>query len=90
MNEKSPPSRVWDILSKVAFYLACVLGATAVAHEVRLSTIENNRFTDKDGMELERRIMQGVPPEWFREDVSEIKTRLDSIDSRLRKIETGK
>ena len=55
--------------------------------DLRLSTIEKNRFTDKDAADMERRIMAALPPSWLREDLKEIKTLLRDYEARLRAIE---
>ena len=88
MAELKGQVRVWDILFKVSVPLVLLLGSVLVTHEVRLSSIESNRFTNRDAQELERRILAGVPPAWLREDIREIKEGLDRLLVRLRALET--
>ena len=53
------------------------------ALEARVTVLEKQEFTAMDGRDLEARIMDRVPPKWFREDVQEIKKGIDRLDSRM-------
>ena len=85
---------MWDVIAKLssAGVLACV--AAIVTHEVRISVIEANRFTDEDALAMERRIMGAIPPPVVElqfasiaEDLQEIKLMLSGYDARLRALE---
>lgn len=54
----------------------------------RVASIESNRFTDKEGMLMEARIMAyhnaNTPPQEVRDDLAEIKLMLREMDARQR------
>ena len=79
--------RLWDVLVKLSVPGVIVCVSSLVLHEVRLSVIESNRFTDEDSFALETRILSNVPPPWLREDLNEIKVMLRDYDLRFSGIE---
>ena len=97
MPDGTPPpngrmsERIWDVATKfaVAVSIAC---ATAVAsHEIRLAKVEASRFTERDGHRLEMNLKEWIsekhPPEWLREDMTELKTMLRDVERRMSAIE---
>lgn len=86
----SPWSKVWDVLLKISIPVVLASGGMVVGLHVRVSTIEGNRFTNRDAQEMERRIMAMFPPSWLVQDIRDIKTSLGKIDDRLRVLENQK
>jgi hypothetical protein len=85
-------SRAWMTMFKISvpviYGLMAALIAAVIAHEVRVSVIESNRFTDEDAYQMETRMME--LPKWHLDDIGEIKVTLKSIDTRLRAIENSR
>lgn len=67
--------------------LSIILAGTVIAHEVRISVIESNRFTDSDANLMFEKIRAELPPEWLKAKVNEIKTDQKEILRRLSYIE---
>ena len=67
MNEQDSqiPARLWDVILRLTVPVVGALCATIIYHEVRLSVIEGNRFTQEDGHVLDEKIR-------IREDVMRI------------------
>lgn len=73
-NEKTKLSdKVWEILVKVMVPVGIIAAGTIIGHEIRLTRIESNRFTDHDAGELRKDIMQALPPQWLRDEIRENK-----------------
>ncbi len=53
----------WGVVERIAAAAVIGLAAAFVMHEVRLSRIESNRFTYEDGIALERRLLEQLPPD---------------------------
>jgi hypothetical protein len=66
---------------------AIYIHGTITVHTRELAVIEATRFTDQDGRELLDTILTRLPPEWLREDLSEIKLELQDIKKRLGTLE---
>lgn len=76
--------RVWDYVFKAMVPIGLAAGGMVVAHEVRLTRMEANAFTVRDGRQLETK-MADTP--WLKESIAEIKQLLREQDKRLRAIE---
>lgn len=87
LERKKASDRVWDLAGRVAVVIVLGVGSWMIGHEVRLSKIESNRFTDAAAIQLERRILQQLPPSWLREDITEIKAMLKDYGVRMRELE---
>jgi hypothetical protein len=76
--------RVWDMLTKATVPITMIVATALISHEVRLSRIEENRFTDLDGAHLHQKLLEDFgktyPPKWLLEDVKEIKDKLRDIE----------
>jgi hypothetical protein len=82
--------------------IAVVALVTAVIwQEIRISKIEENRFTSTDGAHLERRLIDWAdarfPQEWLRNSLTELKTlakanatSLSEMSNRLTRLEAEK
>lgn len=86
--------RLWELFYRLtgALVIACV--TAVVVHEVRLTVIESNRFTNQDGVMLKEELLKELPPEWLRDTVKDLKKndenqyrQLQAIESRLARIE---
>lgn len=81
--ENNTSARVWDMLLKAMVPLSVVIGGALIGHEVRLSRIEDTRFTKENGLQLERSFRQWVeqrfPPEWLLSDIADIKEELREL-----------
>jgi ubiquinone biosynthesis protein UbiJ len=102
VNDKLTTWRVLDVV--MGLLLTVVTGLVGwnlkmtVAHGQIIASIQGNRFTSEHGLEVWREIARireqlammprEVPPKWFIEDVKELKNTINSIDNRLRRIET--
>lgn len=73
-------ARAWDIAIKLLVPLSLIAAGAMVNHEVRLSRIEESRFTQQDGYILEEKTASA-------EDVRDVKRLLEALDSRTRSIE---
>jgi len=82
--------RFWDFATKATVPLAMVIGGALVTHEVRLTKIESNRFTQEAARELERRIEAQIVPGWLKENINDMKDTLKAIEARLQQIEKAK
>lgn len=78
--------RIWQVASKISIYLSILIGATLIAHEIRIATIESNRFTNKDGNQL-KEDMRDYMDKALKEDFADIKADQKEIIQRLRKVE---
>ena len=54
IDKRTSATRVWDMLMKAAVVILVPAAGALIAHEVRIGTIEGNRFTARDGQALER------------------------------------
>ena len=93
MTQRS--ERVWDLAMKATVPVAIILGAALIRHEVNLAqqaveirTINDSRFTDIDGLKMEKSLKQWIeqrfPPGWLRDDIQEIKGRLQKIEDKMK------
>jgi hypothetical protein len=64
---------LWELLRMAAVPLAFTLGGWIVGHEIRLTSIEANRFTDQDAAAMHREILKELPPQWVREALKDLK-----------------
>lgn len=46
--------RIWEALIKIGTALAWVCAGALISHEVRISGIENSRYTPRDALHFER------------------------------------
>ena len=84
---KSP---LWEILLRATVPLALLSGGALVAHEIRLSTIEETRFTDRDGSTLTTEIIEWVEDRYPRTDLIQahlqrIEAKVDALSEEIRK-----
>ena len=60
-------------------------------HDVRISKIEETRFTAEEGIKMESRLKEYMsdhyPPPWLRERLDDIKKTVESNAARLRELE---
>lgn len=89
--------RVWDVVLKLLVPLALAMVAnevrttiTIATHELRLKAIEESRFTDADSQRLRDEILEKSPPQWFRDDVREIKSSVQELVKRVSDLERNK
>lgn len=89
LKKAATTSKAWDLIYKAVFVISVAVGTAVIAHEVRLTAIETSRFTDRDGMALETRVLQQFPSQqaWLREAIAELKTMMQRQDERLRNLE---
>ena len=81
------PLKAWDLMLKALIPVVVFLCGVLLSHEMRITKIESNRFTLKDGQVLEDKIRKDYPPQWLREQIAEMKVTLIKIEDRLRKAE---
>lgn len=90
-------ARVWEWATRIAVALtiaACSFLAQVLAgiadrfedHEVRLTVVESNRFTDRNGLVMKAEIMEQLIED-FRENMREIKAEQRETNQRLRALE---
>ena len=48
--------RVWDVATKLTVAATIALAGVIFGHEMRLTSIESNRYTQKDALEREREV----------------------------------
>jgi len=85
---KVQPSR-WDLVFKIGALMspiALIVAGAGIGHEVRLSRIEETKFTNADAGELGNAIRREFR-DLVREDLADIKAGQRAIDTRLRAIE---
>lgn len=84
--------RFWDLALKIGVIVTVAVATAAINHEVRLGKIEDSRFTSADALKLERSLRdwsdERYPQNWLREDMGDIKTGLETLDNRMRALET--
>lgn len=88
LESRKTSERVWEILTRAAIPVVLAGAAALIAHEVRISTMESNRFTTRDAQQLEARMTSR--PDWLREDLAEIKEMVRGLEARLRALEARK
>jgi len=87
-SKKQPDTgRAWDTVEWAARVLIVGLIVFSLRQEWRITQIESNRFTHTDGVALERRLLEKLPPQWLRDELVEIKGNLRGVETRLRSIE---
>ena len=84
---KNKHSHIWDVLFKAAVPVVIAIGGWAVSKEVEISHIKSTYMSLEQGVAMERRMLENMPPQWLREDLVEIKNILKTQDDRLRDIE---
>ena len=85
----NPSDRVWDVLSKLMVAVTIAMGGAVITHEIRLGSIESRQFTLQDANEMERRLLEHLPPSWLREDIKELKGGQKEILRRVTTLETN-
>jgi hypothetical protein len=93
---KSNTLKIWDLALRTMIPVVMTVAAVVITHEVRISNIEANRFTDRDGYEMQERIMEKLPPKWLREDLisitqtqKEIKSELQRLSIKIEQVKAG-
>jgi hypothetical protein len=90
-TDLAPWARIFDLCIRILFLpvlaWAVFITNTQQHHQERLAVIEATAFDAKDGRDLLDVITSNFPPLWLREDLVEIKTLLDTLDTRIRGIE---
>lgn len=93
-NSNGTKTRFWDWFTRVMATLTVAVLTWALSLEVRMAAVEGARFTDRDGVRLERELKEWVdgrhPAAWLKEDIREIKDSLKEIKKRLRTLEQRK
>lgn len=94
-EQKKPTSnglseRIWDMATKAAVPLSLLIGGAMVAHEIRITKLEETRFTTIDAERMRREIESSYPPPWLRAQILEMKASLAEINTRLRDLEREK
>ena len=90
LNTKSPTKkkpmengngtrRLWDYLTRLASAATLVIAGAIIAHEIRLSVIENTRFTAKDSVIMEK-TMRG---QW-ETDMRDLKIQMKALEITVR------
>lgn len=82
-------NKVWDVLLKATVPISIIIGGALIGHEVRISRIEASRFTNADGLRLERDIRSWIDTRFpgkaefqgLREDVSEIREAVKRLEA---------
>ena len=57
-----------------------------IGYERRITFIESNRFTDKDGKELEEKISSRVPPIWVKNKLYDLERGQIALEERVEDI----
>lgn len=78
---------IWDNAVKIAMPLCILLVGAVIVNRISIREIQVSRFTDRDGSELERRLLEARPPQYLRDDITEIKQLMRDFDIRLRRVE---
>ena len=85
-----------EVLKNIAIPLSIICAGAVIEGrieiaklQVRLTTIESNRFTDRSAHELERRINTEMdrrfaqyPPQWLTDQVKAMESRVHALDLR--------
>lgn len=74
---------LWEVLKVLVVPLAFALGGFLVGHEIRLSLIEDNRFTDQDAAELRQEILKERPPPWLTDDLKQLQKHCRETELQL-------
>lgn len=53
---KDQSDRLWDVVTKLSVAVTIALAGMILGHEMRLTKIEANRYTQKDALEREREV----------------------------------
>ena len=72
-------TRIWEYLTRLAAAVTIALVAAVIAHEIRISVIENTRFTAKDSVALEK----AVRVQWV-DDIRELKLQMKTLEVTVR------
>lgn len=83
--------KVWDLAMKASVPILIILGTALIRQEIRISRIEETRFTDSDGLRLEQRLERWIEQrfpsrsdfESMREDVREIKAAIKILEKKM-------
>jgi hypothetical protein len=70
---------LWDWILRISVPVIVLLAGAMISHEVRIQNIEGNRFTVKDGVNMEERISRLFPPTWLLDDIKEIKAAIKEL-----------
>jgi hypothetical protein len=85
LAKRTTADRIWDATVKFMVPVVLAVVGWGIILEVRVSIIESSRFTNRDAAELEARIKSGIPPGWLKEQVEEIKQRLQRLEDKVAK-----
>lgn len=77
-------AKFWDFVTKISIPLVFIASAAVITHEVRISIIESNRFTDVDAARMHEEMAGETAT---REDIAELKTLVKENGKRLRQLE---
>lgn len=91
-------SKTWDLVLKFLAVLALPLAGVIVGHEMRLTKIEENRWTIQQDMEsqqtLRAEIAANYPPVWLKQSLDRIEAallkntdKLEVLNARVSKLE---
>jgi len=71
--------RLWDYLTRLASAATLVIAGAIIAHEIRLSVIENTRFTAKDSVIMEK----ALRGQW-ETDMRDLKIQMKALEVTVR------
>lgn len=84
IEKSNTHARLWDYAFKALVPIVVALGATHIAHEVRLAKLEERQFTKADASSLEQRLTAIITPPIYRDSlIAEIR----SLGERMRALE---
>ena len=82
LQKTSTSERVWAYVFKAGTVIVIPVCFWMITLEKRVTVIESNRFTNQMASEMEARLSSKFPPDWLKEDVTEIKDRLRRLEEK--------
>ena len=90
LKRGSLKDKVWEVLMKATIPISIIVGGVLIGHEVRISRIEETRFTDSDGLRQEQRLGRWMEDRFpdkedFKaivDDIREIKDSVKALEKR--------
>lgn len=79
--------KVWDVLMKATVPVSIIVGGALIGHEVRIARIEETRFTDVEGYQLQAQVKDWIEQRFpnradfrsLQDDVREIKEAVKTM-----------
>lgn len=79
------PARIWEFLMKASVPISFIVAGSLIRAEIKNATQDErmNQLDKETARVATITERQAEPPAWLREQIAEIKSRLDKIDDRM-------